>query len=233
MKKEYAEYLLNKTREDFDLIAGDFSRTRWNIWAEFSVFRNYIKDGDRVLDLGCGNGRLLELLKDKKIDYIGVDGSGNLIKIAQEKYPRNKFLLADAFSLPFPDNSFDKVFAIAILHHIPSKEYRLCFLKEVKRVLQSDGLLILTVWDIWRREALLAIIKYFFLKLTGKSQFDFGDVFVKWGRKTKRYYHYFTKKELFNLIRKLNFKIIKSGMAKNETGRRSNLYLIAKNNKGG
>ncbi|GAH26634.1 unnamed protein product, partial [marine sediment metagenome] len=61
MKKDYAEYLLKKTKEDYNLIAEDFSRTRWNIWAEFSIFRDYVKGGDEILDIGCGNGRLLEL----------------------------------------------------------------------------------------------------------------------------------------------------------------------------
>jgi len=37
---------------------------------------------------------------------------------------------------------------LAVLHHIPSLEFRLEFLKEAKRVLRLGGLLILTVWDL-------------------------------------------------------------------------------------
>ena len=227
MDREYAEYLLKKTKEDYNLIAEDFSRTRWNIWAEFGIFRDYAKDGDRVLDIGCGNGRLLELLKDKNIEYIGIDSSEKLIAIAQKRYPSKKFLVADALNLPFPTDNFDIVFLIAILHHIPSRAFRLKILQEANRVLKPNGLLILTAWDIWRKEAISQILRYSFLKSIGKSKLDFRDVFVPWGKKVNRYYHYFTKKELLKLIEGGGFTIKRLGIAKNETGKRSNIYLIA------
>ena len=227
MKKDYAEYLLKKTKEDYNLIAEDFSRTRWNIWAEFSIFRDYVKEGDEILDIGCGNGRLLELLKGKNIEYIGVDNSERLIDIAKRRYPTKKFLVADTLNLPFPNDYFDKIFLIAVLHNIPSKELRFKTLQEARRVLKPEGLLILTVWDIWRKETMILILKHFFLKLIGKSQLDFKDVFVPWGKKARRYYHYFTERELINLVKKEGFKIKKFGVVKNETGKRSNIYLIA------
>jgi len=234
MKKDYAEYLLKKTKEDYNLIAEDFSRTRWNIWAEFSIFRDYVKGGDEILDIGCGNGRLLELLKGKNIEYIGVDNSERLIEIAKRRlqptrHPeyKAKFLVADTLNLPFPNDYFDKVFLIAVLHNIPSKELRFKALQEARRVLKPEGLLILTVWDIRRKETVILILKHLFLKLIGKSQLDFKDVFVPWGKKVRRYYHYFTERELINLVKKEGFKIKKFGVAKNETGKRSNIYLIA------
>ncbi len=52
-----------------------------------------IVDGQKVLDLGCGNGRLLNVLQNKNIDYIGVDNSENLLLNAQNAYPvlKDKF----------------------------------------------------------------------------------------------------------------------------------------------
>lgn len=226
MEKEYAKYLLAKTKEDYNLIAEDFSRTRWNVWAEFSVFRDYVKDGDKVLDVGCGNGRLLELLKDKNIDYIGIDYSERLVDIAKNRYPDKKFLIADALTLPFPANYFDKVFLIAVLHNVPSRGFRMKILQAIKKVLKPKGILILTVWDIWRKESLILILKYLFLKLIGKSRLDFKDIFLPWGKKANRYYHYFTKNELIKLVKQCGLAIIKSGVAKNETGKRSNIFLI-------
>ena len=227
MEKEYAEYLLKKTKEDYNLIAEDFSRTRWNIWSGFSILRNFVREGDKILDVGCGNGRLLELLKDEKINYTGVDLSEKLIEIAQKRYPQNNFLVADNLNLPFSDNNFDKVFSVAVLHSIPSKEFREKALAELKRVLKPNGILLLTVWDIWRRENFSLVFKNFLLKLIGKSRLDFGDAFISWAEKTDRYYHFFANRELHNLIKKSGFKIIKKGIAKNETGKRSNIYLIA------
>jgi cyclopropane fatty-acyl-phospholipid synthase-like methyltransferase len=44
------------------------------------------------------------------------------------------------------DNEFDRIISIAVLQHIPSKKYRIKFLKECLRVLNIEGKLILTVW---------------------------------------------------------------------------------------
>ena len=229
MNKDYANYLLKKNQEDYDKIAKDFSSSRYSIWEEFSIFKDYIKDGDKILDLGCGNGRLLELFKDKDIEYIGVDTSEKLIEIAKKKYPDGKFQVADALNLPFEDNYFDKVFSIAVLHHIPSKEYRLRFLKEAKRVLRKDGLLILTVWDLWRRpKTLKLILKYTLLKIFKESKLDFKDIFVPWQNKILRYLHCFTKRELKNLARKAGFKIEKIGIFRRRETINYNIYLVVK-----
>jgi len=85
MDKNYAQYLLYKTRENYDLIAEPFSGTRQFIWEDLKPLAEYVKDGDKVLDVGCGNGRLLELFQGKNADYIGVDSSEELIKIAKNK----------------------------------------------------------------------------------------------------------------------------------------------------
>jgi ubiquinone/menaquinone biosynthesis C-methylase UbiE len=138
MKKEYAQYLLNKTKEDYNLISEEFSRTRWFVWEETKfLFSDYVKEGDRVLDIGCGNGRYFELLKIKNASYVGIDNSKNLIEEAKKKYPEADFKVADALDLPFNDNSFDKVYSIAVLHNVPSKELRAQFLKEAHRVLKD------------------------------------------------------------------------------------------------
>lgn len=217
---------MEKTKKDYNLIAEDFSRTRWDIWTEFNIFRNYVKNGDKILDAGCGNGRLLELFKDKSIDYKGIDVSEKLIDLARKKYPNNNFMVADNLNLPFSDNNFDKVFSVAVLHSIPSEEFRREVLSELKRVMKPGGLLILTVWNVWRKDTLPLLIKYSLLKLIGKSKLDFGDTFVSWADKTERYYHFFRKNELQSLVGRAGFHVIKKGVAKNETGKRSNIYLI-------
>jgi len=52
MEKKYAEYLLKKTKKDYNLIAEDFSRTRARIWDEIRfLFDNYLIEGDRVLEI--------------------------------------------------------------------------------------------------------------------------------------------------------------------------------------
>jgi len=219
---------LDKTKRDYNLIAEEFSRTRRNFWSElFAVLKDYTKEGEKVLDVGCGNGRFLDLLGEKKIDYTGVDNSEEQIREAQKKYPDRNFLVADALNLPFPDDSFDKVFLIAVLHHIPSINLRIKVLTELQRVLKPRGYLLLTVWRPPLAEILKLISKYSFLKLIRRSKMDFFDVLVPWGNRVERYYHFFKKSEIMELANWAGFKTLKSEIVRNQTGKRSNLYLIA------
>lgn len=220
MDKNYAQYLLDKTRHDYNAIAGDFSRTRQYPWQGFEKLAQYAKSGERVLDLGCGNGRLLDLLRNKKINYIGVDNSQALIEIARKKYPGADFRAGDALNLSFPDNSFDKICSIAVLHHIPSRDLRLRFLQEAKRTLKPEGLLILTVWDL-RRKKLWLNIKFGLLKILRKSKLDFGDVLVPWQNKADRYVHCFSKRELRGAVRGAGLVIKETGVLG------GNIYAVA------
>jgi ubiquinone/menaquinone biosynthesis C-methylase UbiE len=225
MKKEYAERLLKKTKEDYNKIAEEFSITREETWSEINfLFDDYVIPGDKILDLGCGNGRFFELLKDKDVNYIGVDFSEKLIEIAKKKYPKVKFQVADALNLSFPNNYFDRIYSIAVLHHIPSREFKLQFLKEARRVLKPNGLLILTVWKPKSKKNWSLFLKYTTLKLIGKLERK--DVFQSWGKKMERYFHLFSEEELVDLAKEVKFKIIKEGIITNEKGNRRNIYLV-------
>jgi len=231
MKKEYAEYLINKTKQDYNLIAGDYARTRAFIPDDIKELADFTQSGEKILDLGCANGRLWEALQEKKVDYFGVDISEKLIAIAKDKYPEAKFQIADALNLSFPDNFFDKVFSISVLHNIPSADFQLQYLKETNRVLKNGGFLVLRVWDFWKRKIFPALLlKYTFLKIIGSSRLDFKDVFLPWKDSKgkimiQRYFHCFTKKELENLAKRAGFKIKKSWRGGEDP--RTNIYLIA------
>ena len=233
MDEKLAKELLEKVRNDYDLIAEDYSASRPSVWKELNIFSDLLKDNDRVLDLGCGNGRLLKLFSGKKIDYLGVDNSEKLLEIAKKLHPEQKFLLADALNLPLSDNFFEAVFSIAVLHHMPSKELRLKFFQEARRVLKPGGILVLTVWKLnfFGRKTFFLLLRYSLLKIFALSKLDFGDLLVPWADKTKRYYLYFTKGELISLAEKSGFKIKEIGSLKGIKGykgfSRSNLYLIA------
>jgi len=234
MDKRYAEYLLLKTRNDYDQIAKEFSSSRAFLWKELIPLADHINPKDRVLDLGCGNGRLYSLLKSKNIEYIGVDSSRELIKIAKEENQEGnpKFLTVEALSLPFPDNYFDKIFSIAVLHHIPSEEFRLKFLEEIKRVLKPKGLLILTVWNLWQKKNFSwFLIKYTILRIFGKSKLENRDIFYPWKDFEKRtlvhrYFHCFKRKELDKLIIKAGFNIKEIGFLSRGKAKKINIYSI-------
>lgn len=224
MKKEVADKILAETRKSYDLIADKFSNTRQYPWKEFEDFNKYIQSGYKVLDVGCGNGRLWGTLKDKNIDYYGVDFSQNLIAKAQQKYPQANFLFADVLNLPFEKESFDAVFAIAVFHHIPSY-YRQKALAEINRILKKQGIFITTNWNLWQKHWWGLLYQYTKDKIFGKSELDYGDVYRPWKNErgeivTKRYCHAYTKRELKKLLKNSGFEILKQSYLKK--GRKAN-----------
>ena len=229
MKQAYAQYLINKTRSDYNIIGQHFSNTRKFVWKDLGYLKRFCSKGDKVLDLGCGNGRLTELLAGIGIDYTGIDSSENLINLALKAYPEKSFSVADALSLPFAKNSFDKVFSIAVLHHIPSKQLRLKFFSECQKVLKPEGLLILSVWNLKQKRFGKYNYKFFLRKICGQSKLDFNDVFYPWKNQegkilAQRYLHKFSIAELIDLAKKSGLEIEECGFLQGK----KNLYLIAK-----
>lgn len=223
MDKHTAQSIINKTKSDYNTIAEHFSQTRYKAWPEFYEFSQYIKDGDKVLDLGCGNGRLLRFIANKKIDYVGLDISEKLIKSAHLRQgfgeqasclAKYKFVVGNITDLPFQDSSFDAVLAIASLYHIPSKESRQKSFQEVARVLKPGGVFVMTYWNMWEMSRIKLVFKNIFRKIIGQSKLDFFDAMKPWRDSqgkvmTQRYCHAFTLREAERLCKKAGLKVEK------------------------
>lgn len=121
-----------------------------SLWSNFGFgqeqLRSWVDLGDQVLDLECGAGDLLDLLADRDIHYVGLDGSPRLIEIAQKKYPGQRFLVGDLLKVTFPSDTFDKAFALTFLRRLSSEEQQLDILNEVRRILKPAGLLFFRTW---------------------------------------------------------------------------------------
>lgn len=196
------------------------------MWPEFEELKKHIKDGEKVLDLGCGNGRLFELFKGKNVDYTGIDLSEEFIKKANKKYG-NHFQVANFLKLPFENNRFDSIWVIAAFHHIPSAEFRLNTLREIRRVLKKEGRIIITCWNLWQPNYFKLLLKFTLIKLFKKSRLDFKDVILSPKKlKIERYYHVFTKKELKKLFEKVGFKVEELKYLK-RNGKKTNILLVA------
>lgn len=216
MKKEIAEKILNETEKGYDLISGKFSATRKHFWRNLEFIGDYVKDGDKILDFGCGNGRLLELFGEKKIEYIGMDVSEKLIDIAKERYASSgaKFQkISGQDSLAFPNDYFNAIYSIAAFHHLPSEEYRKEITTELFRVLKPGGRVVITAWNLYQLKYLKNLLGNWLSKLSGRSDLDWKDCYISFtdnqGRIFQRYHHAFSKRELKKLFQGAGFEIEK------------------------
>ncbi|HZG69908.1 MAG TPA: methyltransferase domain-containing protein [Chondromyces sp.] len=75
------------------------------------------KQGEKILDLGCGTGDLSNILYERGVEIVGVDKSENMVKQAISKYPHIPFTVQDATNLEY-HNEFDAVFSNATLHWV-------------------------------------------------------------------------------------------------------------------
>src|SRR3989339_597637 len=110
MLKRTADKILGIVNQNYEEIGQEFSETRKHIWPEFKFFEKYFKKGAKVLDVGCGNGRLVEFLKNYSIDYTGLDQSKKLIEEAKKNFSNKNFVQGNILKLPFRDSSFAIIF---------------------------------------------------------------------------------------------------------------------------
>ncbi|HCH65271.1 MAG TPA: hypothetical protein DFR83_20870 [Deltaproteobacteria bacterium] len=102
-----------------------------------------IEPGQTVVDVGCGTGSLLSLLRKQHagVRLVGVDGSGEMIRAAREQTADAslEFHAADAAALPLEDACADQVVLLNALHHFPQPAAAMA---EAMRILKPGG----TVW---------------------------------------------------------------------------------------
>ncbi len=124
----------------FGLIKSKYKR---KLYERYNFCSDYCRD-KKVLDIPCGVGWGTSLL-NKSASVVGVDISNEAIDYAKKYYENKnrKFYVGDMQSIPLKDDSVDVVICLEGFEHV-SKDTGAKFIKESKRVLKTDGLLIMT-----------------------------------------------------------------------------------------
>lgn len=105
--------------EHFDRLAEDYDA--WKEKASYyydllaDIYRGIIPEGSSVLEIGCGTGTLLSIVRPAH--GVGVDISPKMIAIAAARHPGLRFLVADAAALRLPE-TFDYVMIPDVIEHL-------------------------------------------------------------------------------------------------------------------
>lgn len=114
---------------------------RMNLFRRYSIANEFVK-GQTVLDIPCGMGWGTSLLSGCHSLY-GVDISLDAIAEAKKKYPDIDFSVGNMTEMQFNNHSFDVIICLEGFEHITFLQGQK-FLKETKRVLKSNGMLIVS-----------------------------------------------------------------------------------------
>ena len=144
-----------------------------------------------ALDIGCGDGSLLFIMKRFGWEVYGVDISDSAVKLAKEKLGTENIFTGKLGDCHFPSNFFDVISLRHVLEHLhePYKS-----LKEIRRILKEDGVLSITVPNV-------DSLYFNFFK---KNWFHLD---------IPRHLFQFSRETLSDLLNKAGFKVIKLGIS--------------------
>ncbi|MBE9508778.1 MAG: class I SAM-dependent methyltransferase [Chloroflexi bacterium] len=245
MDEKTTEKLLALNREFYAAFAQPFAASRPVSDPALTCILPHIPLRARVLDVGCGNGRLALLLDRERpgATYLGVDAVPEIIEVARAQadqlttitatfevadvaWPGWSERLQDALPSASLRTSFDCIVCLAVLHHIPGFDLRLRILRDIASLLTPGGLLILSTWQFLESERMRRKIVEWAEASIPEEPLEPGDYLLDWKREGRglRYCHLVDEGEINRLV-------AESGLRVRETfragGREGNLSLFA------
>ena len=191
MKKAY-----NNTIKVYDTLGKRYIEDSNIAPQERSEFIRLLSKGARVLDVGCGGGRDTRAFVAQGFKVTGVDLSFVMIKEAKKQIPQAIFKTMDVLDLNFPGETFDVIWANAVLLHLDRQDVSKA-LKKFYKILKPNGIVHIRVKK-------------------GKGEEYVKEKLSGWH---ERFYTYFSKKEFTELVKNTGFKIIMSKIFDDELGR--------------
>jgi ubiquinone/menaquinone biosynthesis C-methylase UbiE len=138
-----------KLLKEYTALAPTYDQ-RWSAYLNASLCMTLEKvadlPADRVLDVACGTGQLLDVLsrRSDSAELVGIDRVPAMLEVARRRLgQRATFLECEAAQLPFDDADFQLVTCTNALHYFPNVD---ATLREIRRVISPTGNLIITDW---------------------------------------------------------------------------------------
>lgn len=186
-----------------------------------------IPAGSRVLEIGCGDGKVGRRLAARGCVYVGLDVSNAMIERAKA-FTENWTLRAGEFSTSqilffqadvltpswdqiIAGQTFDWLVAFAVLHHLPGYETRARLVRECAARLAENGRLVFSNWQFTRSERLRARIRPWAELDLAEAQVEPNDYLLSWerkGRRGLRYVHLLDEAEARRLAAQANLRVL-------------------------
>ncbi|KAJ8280136.1 hypothetical protein GJAV_G00050940 [Gymnothorax javanicus] len=144
----------------YEKIAPYFNDSRYKAWPKVRQFLLDQEPGSIIADVGCGNGKYLDINGD--VYKLGSDVCRPLVDTARSR--GYEVQVCDGLQLPYRQGCFDAVLSIAVIHHLSTRERRIRALKEMARVLRVGGRLMVYVWAMEQK----------------RRKFEKQDVLIPW-----------------------------------------------------
>jgi ubiquinone/menaquinone biosynthesis C-methylase UbiE len=147
------EELREQTRAAYDAVASDYATiipdTSVEAPLDLAMVNEFVSEvakrpASKVLDAGCGAGRMVTYLQSQSpsLDVVGIDLSAEMIALAQSAHPTAKFRQTDLSDTQFPEREFDGILAwYWIIHTEPDQLAEI--IAEFARILRPEGLVLL------------------------------------------------------------------------------------------
>lgn len=182
--------------------------------AALRLIGSVIKEGDKILDIGCGNGKFMNLLltvfKNKNLQIKGIDFSPSEVKEAKSRKLDVKRANIEE-GIPFKDSTFNLVYAGEIIEHLYNADF---FLSEISRVLKNGGFVVFSTPNLcaWMNRVLMPLgIQPLFLEPSTKSKLVGAGFLAKFKKESQPVGHIriFTIRALKDMLKMNQFKTLK------------------------
>jgi len=195
---------LSTTLDTYEKLGKSYVESTWGASpTELEGFTKLVRTKGKLLEIGCAGGRDCKLFSKKGFTVTGIDLVETFLRQARKNAPKARFFKMDCRKLRFADNSFDAVWASAILLHLQKKDAQTC-LREINRVLAPGGIVHVRV------------------KL-GKGRRAVRD---KLSKTIKRIFTYFLPGQLKQMVQKAGLTIVKQWTTSDDLGRNTKWIVI-------
>lgn len=241
MEPQLVQQLIRINREFYTAFASTFAESRSLAQPSLQRVLAHVPPAGRVLDVGCGHGRVAHLLdRDRPgASYVGLDLSPRLIQLAQESTAslarvEVAFDVADltrpGWAQKVGKRRFDTILLLAVLHHIPAYQNRLEILGTLGDHLRPAGRLVLSTWQFTTNRRMRRKIVSWDRVGIDPAGLEPGDYLLDWkrGGVGYRYCHLVDEDELNRLAAGSGLDLLESWRADGKEGDLSLFGVLAR-----